>query len=328
MTWIDGHLDLAYLAVLGADLTVLAADPDERCISLPALRDAGVDLCFATIFTELGAPDSPCGYRDAHDLDGAERAGRRQLDLYHDLERRGEVSIVRTRDDLDRGAVPRLVVLMEGADPIRTDAAVADWADAGVRIVGLTWALGSRYAGGNAAPGPLTGAGRDLIRALDEASIAHDLSHLSTGATDEVLAAARGPVIASHSNARAVTGENERHLTDAHIRAIGRRDGVIGLNLYGRFLRADGVATIADVVAHANHMASVLGRRDAIGLGSDFDGGFPPTVLPDGLRAPADLEHLAAALADAGWSDGDVAGFRGGTWRRWLERVLPGEAIS
>ena len=54
MRWIDGHLDLAYLAENGADIGAEPPDPAKRCVSLPALRQAGVELCFATIFTEPG----------------------------------------------------------------------------------------------------------------------------------------------------------------------------------------------------------------------------------------------------------------------------------
>ena len=52
--WIDGHLDLAYLAGKGRDLLSLP-DPAEGCISLPALRQSGIGLVFGTIFTSPGS---------------------------------------------------------------------------------------------------------------------------------------------------------------------------------------------------------------------------------------------------------------------------------
>ena len=97
MRWIDGHLDLAYLAVNGADIGAEPDDPAKRCVSLPALRQAGVDLCFATIFTEPGeeAAGKPYGYRSSADLDAARAAGVRQLEIYERLEKQRELSIVR-----------------------------------------------------------------------------------------------------------------------------------------------------------------------------------------------------------------------------------------
>ena len=54
-------------------------------------------------------------------------------------------------------------------------------------------------------------------------------SDLSRAAFDELLAATRARVIASHSNAAALLPESERHLTDAQIAAL--RDQSRALNL-------------------------------------------------------------------------------------------------
>ncbi|MHC4949196.1 MAG: dipeptidase [Planctomycetota bacterium] len=323
-TWLDAHLDLAYLAVGGRDLERPCVDGG--CVSLPALRAARVDVALATIFTEPGADqaDEPHGYRSRDDVDGAAAAGREQLAVYETLERRGAASIVRRRADLGSdGPRPRLVILMEGADPIRDPDDVTAWHDAGLRVVGLTWAAGTRYAGGNASGGPLTPDGIALVAALDAAGIVHDASHLSDAALDGLLAHATGPVVATHSNCRALVKPDERHLRDEHIAEIGRRDGVVGLNLYTAFLATGRRATVADCVAHVERVADVMGHRRAVGLGSDMDGGFGPDRLPADLDHPARLEHLADALRDAGWSDDEVEGFTHRNWLRFLEGALP-----
>ena len=327
MQWIDGHLDLAYLQLLGRDLTVPCPDPDAGCVSLPALRDAGVELAFATIFTEPASDESHSGaaYGGIDDLDGAEAAGRRQLEVYRQLETRGELRLVRSRADLDpsAGAGPRIVLLMEGADPIRDPGQVATWFSDGLRMVGLTWAMGTRYAGGNHRLGPLTALGIDLVGAMDQCGIIHDASHLSDEAFDGLLAVARGPVVATHSNCRALAGDSQRHLRDDQVRAIAARDGVIGLNLFSKFLVPSGRATIDDCVAHVQRVARLMGHRGGVALGSDMDGGFGPDSLPEHLDHPGKLDALADALAAAGWSDDDVEGFAHGNWMRFLERTLP-----
>jgi membrane dipeptidase len=326
-SWIDGHLDLAYLAVNGHDVT-RPVPPDEaaqRCVSLPSLRAAGIDVCFATIFVEPGATGA-AAYAPG-DGPAAAAAARRQVAVYAALERRGEVSIVREAADLRAGASPRIVILMEGADPIAGPDDVAAWVARGVRIVGLAWSQGTRYAGGNATGGPLTPAGAALVRALDDAGVAHDASHLGDDAFDALLAHARGPIVATHSNARALMGgadargarDLQRHLSDAQIRAIGERGGVVGLNLFARFLARDRPATLDDCVRHVEHVAEVMGHRRGVGLGSDMDGGFGPSALPAGLDRPERLGALAEALSARGWSDEEVHGFRSANWRRWLE---------
>ena len=335
MKWVDGHIDLAYLAVNGRDLREDVADPQTGCVSLPALRTAGIDIAFGTIFTEPGDASStqPHLY-DRNDSSSAERAGLLQLEQYETWEREGEISIVRTRDDLDRAApLPKIVILMEGADPIRSPDHARMWFERGLRIVGLTWATGTRYAGGNSsapAPGngPLTGSGIEMVAALDELGFIHDVSHLSDAAFDGVMRHARpeAPVIASHSNCRALVEDKQRHLRDDQIKVIADRGGIIGLNLYSNFLfprpgpgRAGGRrATIADCVAHLEHVARIAEGRHCVALGSDMDGGFGPDHLPVGLDHPSKFSALLDALRESNWSEEDIEGFAHENWIRFL----------
>ncbi len=330
MTWIDGHLDLAYLAACGRNLKAPCPDPHAGCVSLPALRGAGIDVVAATIFT---APASTGEHREAAYPDGdaaaAEAAGMRQLDIYRRLEAQHEIAIVRTRGDLDAGPArpaPRAVLLMEGADPIRAPRDAATWHAGGVRMVGMAWSMGTRYAGGNHRTGPLTALGRELVTELDSLGIIHDASHLSDEALEGLLECASGPIVATHSNCRALVAHDERHLRDDQIREIGRRGGIIGLNLFSKFLARGRRARIADCVAHLERMTAIMGHRRAVGLGSDMDGGFSPADLPEGLDHPAKLDALADALAAADWSDHDIDGFRHANWRRFLRGALPATA--
>jgi len=326
MWWIDGHLDLAYLGLRGRDLTVPCSDPEAGCVSLPDLRAGDVRIVFGTIYCDIGAPDQPYGYASSDDVDGAEQAGRRQVELYESLEEAGEISIVRSAKDLDAADDDqriKVVILMEGADPIRSPDDAKVWFDRGVRLVGLTWAKGSRYAGGNAKHGPLTSAGRELIAELDRLGVVHDLSHLSDPAIDDLLEMTTGRVVATHSNCRTLLGDSQRHLTDEVIAEIALREGVVGVNLFTKFLLNRGRATVDEAVEHVLHITDVMRRRDGIGLGSDADGGFPPTQLAAGLEHPrlygAMLERLRRRL----WSDEELAGFAHGNWLRFLREALP-----
>ncbi len=320
---IDGHLDLAYLAMQGIDLESPSPDPARFGVNFPALQAGTCKIVFATLFTEMGCNEA-WGYTNVDDVETAARAARLQLRLYQGLESRGVIRIVRTQSDLMNWQSPgpiRVVILMEGADPIESPERAKWWFDQGVRMVGLTWAKGSRYAGGNAAPGPLTAAGKKMIQALDHVGMIHDLSHLSDESCAQVITLAKSPIVASHSNCRGLVPGNERHLTDETIRAIAARKGVCGLNLYGKFLANDRIASMDDVVRHIKHVREV-GGAECIALGSDFDGGFTPNDCPVGAQRPEDLPTIESALTQAGLSAHEIAGFRSENWLRVLRASL------
>lgn len=335
--WCDAHLDLAYLAAVGHDLAVELGPGRDRCATFPDLAAAPVGLCFGTIYIEPGLDADAAGrmpawgYRDRDDLEHAARAARWQLAWYLEGEREGRLRIVRWREDLEAIATDSddppplaVVLLVEGADGIAGAAELPWWFDAGVRVLGLAWALGTRAAGGNATIEGLSGEGRELVAACDELGILHDASHLSDQAFDELLAATPRRIVATHSNARRLLGDPAaaRHLADRQIEAIAARDGAIGLNLYGRFLARDRPATLTDALDHVEAVAAIAGR-DRVGLGSDLDGGFTTADLPEGVRHPAQYSALASGLADRGWTESERDGFRISNWLRILRASLP-----
>lgn len=234
-----------------------------------------------------------------------------------------------------------LGLLVEGADPIRSPDELPWWIERGVCAVGLTWARGSRYAAGNnAEPVPdttptgttgLTHLGRSMVKALDALGVVHDLSHLSQQATEELLELTDAPVIASHSNCRALLGgerdgKNQRHLRDQTIIEIGRRGGVVGLNLFAMFLRADGPfegddrPTIDHAADHVDRIAALMGRRTGVALGSDMDGGFSRLAMCRPIEGPTDLPRLADALRARGWTSDDIDGFTHLNWLAFFEK--------
>lgn len=333
--WFDAHLDLAYLAECGRDMTRSPAPDMEphppAAVTLASLVEGGFAACLGTIFTEAFDPGQepryPTTAYPAGDAEAAHRAGLRQLAHYHDWRDRGLIELM-SRDSLRRPGAPIVLgILIEGADPIRSPEELEWWKRQGVVAVGMAWWKASRYAGGNGTDLGMTDLGRALVPAMDELGIVHDLSHLSQRATDELLALTDAPVIASHSNCRVlVAGENQRHLADETIREIARRGGVIGLNLCSPFLVASGRdderATIADCVRHVEHVCEIAGSRGCVGLGSDMDGGFSALKLPAGIGRPADCERITGALLDAGWSEAEALGFRCGNWLGFWEGRL------
>jgi membrane dipeptidase len=203
----------------------------------------------------------------------------------------------------------RTWLAFEGAAPLAGDPdAMARWTARGVRLFGLVHTSDNALAtssGSRADPTHgLTDAGRELVSRVHAARGVVDVSHASDRATDEVLrlAAAEGvPVVATHSNARALT-PHPRNLTDEQIRAIARTGGVVGINFHSRFLVSEGRAQLSDVVKHIRHVEKV-GGIDHVALGSDFEGDIRP---PAGLASVSALPALSRALEASGMSRGDV----------------------
>lgn len=307
----DAHLDIAW-SCLDKGRDFVSGHPDSA-LGLPDLLKGGVTLACATLFTaEHGEEETP------------KEVAERQLAYYDALPSRSEGKVVWPADVMDVGSsVPGqricLVGLLEGCEPLDDPAELAAFHRRGVRALGLTWNRRNRWGAGCNAEGGLTSAGRDLVAEADRLGMVHDVSHLSRESLDDLLAAARGPVIASHVGADAVFA-HARNLTDDHMRAIAQRGGVVALVLYGKLL-ADGRASFDDAMRHLLHMIEVCGPA-AVGVGSDFDGGFGKDELPSGIRTAADLPQFAAALRKEGVHERDIAKVCGGNLRRILTSVM------
>jgi len=340
MNLFDAHLDLAYLVEIGRDMHAELDDCrgalQPAAVTLPSLAEGSVTRCLATVFTQPYTdeppPDGGAYAFPAGDADAAYRAGWRQMLLYKSWHEGGAIDLWKLRSDGE--ASLSVGILIEGADPIPGPDDLGVWADAGAVAMGLVWALRGRYADGNAVHPKedrgLTDLGRAMVDAMDANGVIHDLSHLSQKATDELLSRTDELVIASHSNCRQLfapggepgklTKATQRHLSDGTIREIGKRGGVVGLNLCANFLR-DGLEkgdrpSLDDCVRHVEHVCEVMGHRDGVGLGTDLDGGFSAAHLPEGIDEPKHVHKIIDVLRSRGWSKKELEGFARKNWER------------
>lgn len=343
--YVDGHLDLASnVTVHGRDLTrgvpkqrrTEKRDTQELMVTLPELRRARVGVVFATLFTMPvdmvrrpgAAPLKEWQTKVCYETpEEARDLAVEQLEIYEAWADDDRVRLLETRSDLeahltawdDGDRTTGLVLLMEGADPIRTPDELPWWWERGVRLIGPAWQR-TRYAGGTSAPGPLTPMGKDLVRAMIDQGMILDTSHLAEESFWDAMDLHPEHVCATHSNARALV-PGDRQLTDDMIRAIGDRDGVVGLILGDEMLvadpDADGPVTLDDVQRHAEHVANLIGWEH-VAIGSDFDGGFGRQETPEELTRGADFSALGGvAPPDA------RDGLLGGNWLRFLRSALP-----
>lgn len=144
----------------------------------------------------------------------------------------------------------------------------------GVRILSLVWDEGeygsSSRESGTAADAGFSPAGRAALRECERLGILPDLSHASDRAFFQAAEETSGPLLATHSDFRALC-PHPRNLTAEMAMLIASRGGLIGLNLYPPFLRSCGTATLDDLLRHADYGLSLVGEC-ALALGFDIDG--------------------------------------------------------
>ena len=83
---------------------------------------------------------------------------------------------------------------------------------------------------------PISELGKQAVTRLNDLGVLIDVSQLSANAVAQVLALTRAPVIASHSNARAII-DHPRNLSDAQLLAIQKNGGVVAINAYSSWVR-------------------------------------------------------------------------------------------
>jgi len=156
-----------------------------------------------------------------------------------------------------------------------------------------------------------------------------DLSHMDDVAFLQALERYDGPVIASHSNPRALTNNSNRHLTDEMIKALIQHEGVIGTLIFNKFLlkgwehgQPRDAAMVETVATAIDHVCQIAGDARHAALGTDFDGGFGMKSTPAGFDTVADLQIVAPELEKRGYSAADVELIMSGNWVRVLRSAL------
>lgn len=244
----DPHLDLPKSAT--APGWTGLADPDSQ-FDLTKARRGGLTSAAVALFV-------PQGTRDPASLAAAARAFDVRDAAIHAIADRNptRAGFARTPADLRRivaGGRFAVVESLLNAWPLGDDLDAFDrWHARGVSIVGFVHAGHNQFADSSrpalqlgdrpAEHGGLSQLGRAAVKRLNDLGVLIDVSQLSDAAFDQVLALSRAPVIASHSDVRALV-DTSRNLTDAQLDLLKAKGGVIAINAFGAYLHARGPET-------------------------------------------------------------------------------------
>jgi membrane dipeptidase len=283
-------------------------------IDLPRLREGGVD-CQVFAISSIRDRTRPYALRTAMEM----------IDIFYSecAAHPDGVTPVTTHGGIVEAAAEGKVAAMlsiEGADVIEGKVGMLGvFHRLGVRMVGLVHSLRNELADGVAdrrTGGGLSELGVQAVEELDRLGMLIDVSHLSDAGFWDLMDVKKGPVVASHSNSRAIC-DHPRNMTDDMIRVMADRGGVMGMNFAPGFVHPTH-ATVQGVVDHIDHIVRIVGPNH-VGLGSDFDG-IPHT--PMGLEDVTKMPNITAELFKRGYTEEDIKKILGGNHLRLMKEVL------
>ena len=165
---------------------------------------------------------------------------------------------------------------------------------AGFRISTLGWNESNPLTGSNQTEGGLTDLGKAYVRQAQSLGILVDVSHISDEGFWDIMKITQAPVIASHSNSRALCNHS-RNLTDDMFCAIRDSGGVVGINQFADFLGQK--PTLDTVCDHIFHFLELDPEGRHVALGGDLDG---CEVLAEGFEGVQSYDALADRLIARG----------------------------
>lgn len=312
-------------------------------------RERGARQVFSTIYEpdfQAGRVNGVVSALFLHDHFLPEMALRKALDqiaVLHEEIEESEGRLVlctSTQDILEAGRQGRFAVVLsfEGVEPLMGDLRLLRVFHAlGVRGVGLTWSRRNEAADGSSfhptgigREGGLSPFGVKLVEEAERLKMFIDVSHINDPGFWDVMEIAEGPVVASHSNCRALC-DHPRNLTDDQIRAIAERGGVIGMNALSPFVVSPTVKSrpdVSDLVDHVDHIVRLVGA-DFVGIGFDFDGSFEDysgkgkaIEASDVLSGHKEIPLFVKELEQRGYSPKEIGKILGLNLMRVFEKTM------
>lgn len=232
------------------------------------------------------------------------------------------LKVIKSHDDYINTEDNRIKVLigMEGLSHIGTNITLLQqYYELGVRHASLTWNEENKLATGvlgNRKRG-LTCHGRSAVQEIEKLGMLLDVSHLNDRSFWDVVDIASKPIIASHSNARALC-PHDRNLEDRQLKSIADSGGLVGINSIREFVHVSrSKQNIEGLVAHIQYISNLIGI-DHVAFGFDFCDFINNGTLSsfynsaeqepgiDGLNDVSQVNQLIKALKKFGFTEDEI----------------------
>lgn len=322
----DGHGDI------WTDVTVKRADRGERDIfrryHLEKFRKGNVTGGIFVIWADPPYDKQP-EKRSEQIVKSIQEELKDAADILNPVKRFADFETGRKENKIN------VVTGMEGLSQIGDDIDKIDYfyEEAGARHAMLTWNEQNALATGwpmDVTRG-LTEPGKRAVKRIQKLGMVMDVSHLNDKCFWEVMNLAQGPIIASHSNARAVCPVM-RNLSDEMLKEIAKTGGLAGMNSLREFIdekhENQDVEHLAD---HVEYIADLIGVEH-IGLGFDFDdylgnealGSFSSNIESPsgtGISNEAEAKNLLDVLRKRGYREEELEAIAYKNFYRIFQRV-------
>lgn len=294
----DFHCDTA-LALLGDDLNQAGSlRKNNGHIDLErAGKLGGYAQCFACFTTDI--PELLQGISPIVLFERELATIQREVDKNNDL-----ISIAYSADEIEENrALGKMsaILTLEGTAGIDYNPGLLEdlWA-IGFRVSSLGWNEKNPLTGSNVTGGGLTDLGREYVKEAQKLGMRIDVSHISDEGFWDIMKITEAPILATHSNSRAVHNHS-RNLTDDMFRAIRETGGVAGYNTCRDFTGENpDLDTVCD---HILHFMELDPEGKHIALGGDLDG---VETMPDGFDGVQSYPALARHLLNRGLTEQNV----------------------
>jgi len=272
MRLIDLHCDTFWLMMRKKGVSL---QKNELCIDIEKMKKAGSMAQFFASFIHMSEFNGENVVEEAyqHALEMI-AYGKAELDKCSD-----SIEIAHNYNELianrDNGKMSAILTVEEGGILNGKMEYLEELYRQEIRLITLTWNHENCIGFPNSREPVVMNQGLkpfgiEVVKRMNDLGMIIDVSHLSDGGFWDVMEHSTKPVVASHSDARALCN-HPRNLTDEMIKALAKKGGVAGVNFYPYFLHESGKATMEDIAEHLWHMYQV-GGEDVIAFGTDFDG--------------------------------------------------------
>lgn len=288
----DLHCDTA-LALLGRELKGgVSLRKNESHVDLERAKAlSGYAQCFACFTTPA--------FREWYQVSPVVAFEREMGQILSQMEANADwirqaYSAKEVRQNYEKGLMSGILTI-EGPAGFGFDPALLDdLYKVGFRITTLGWNEKNVLTGSHKTGGGLTDLGKEFVREAQRVGMIVDVSHISDEGFWDIMKVTEKPIIASHSNSRAVCNVS-RNLTDDMFRALCESGGVAGFNQCAPFVgdKPD-LDTVCD---HILHFLELDPDADHIALGGDLDG---CDELPAGFDGVQSYPAMAEKLLERG----------------------------